>query len=172
MLIVMSDLSEHFNKDVFACQCGKCRQELRISLTLVGILEDIWLKFNQPLTVQRAFVCDQIEIEEPGPKRNYHGTGKALDFTVQDVKLLPEIFRYLETFPEISGLGYDPDKNYIHIDLREKESVKWIYQYNAEKEITSELRQRYGLGEEVLADRSKKPVTIETEILSRIFWII
>ena len=164
MLVFMGNLSEHFDKDVFICRCGKCRQELRISLTLVGILEDIWVKFNQPLQVQRGFVCDQIEIEEPGPKRNYHGMGKALDFTVQDTKQLPEIFRHLESFPEITGLGYDPDKNYIHIDLREKEAVKWIYQYGLEKEITPELRQRYDLGEDISADRSKGPVTIETEI--------
>jgi len=160
----MTNLSEHFAKEVFACQCGQCRKELRISLTLVGILEDVWLKFNQPLLIKRGFMCDQVENEEPGQKRNYHGTGKAVDFSTQDTQLLPEIFRYLETFPEISGLGYDPDRGYIHIDLREKEPVKWLYRRREEKELTPELREQYGLGAEVHTDRSKKSITIDVPV--------
>lgn len=156
----MASLSEHFAKDAFTCKCGKCREELKISLTLVGILEDVRVKFNQPLLIQRGFMCDQAENEEPGPKRNYHSTGKAVDFSVQDTKLLPEIFRYLETFPEISGLGYEPDRGYIHFDLREKEPVKWLYQRREEKELTPELRQQHKLGESFNPDRSKKAVTI------------
>ncbi|GBR75843.1 putative peptidase M15 [Candidatus Termititenax persephonae] len=157
----MGSLSEHFDNAMFACKCGKCRQELKVSLTLVGILEDVVAKFNQPLIIRRGFVCDQIELEEPGPKRNYHGIGKAVDFAPQDAQLLPEIFRYLETFPEISGLGYDPDSGYIHVDLREKEPVKWIYQRNLEKELTAELRAHYGLGADVAADRCRKSVSLE-----------
>jgi hypothetical protein len=160
----VGNLSEHFDRDIFACKCGGCRGELKISLTLVGILEDVWSKFNQPVLVKRAYVCDQIEIEEPGPKRNYHGSGKALDITLPDVGLLPEVFRYLETFPEISGLGYDPDNSYIHLDLREKEPVKWLYQRREEKPLTAELRARYSLGSEVSADRSKKSVTIDIPV--------
>jgi hypothetical protein len=161
----MGSLSEHFEEKAFACRCGHCRDRLKISLTLIGILENVWLKFNQPLLVRRGFVCEEAEDhDETGPKRNYHGTGKAVDFTAQDAKLLPEIFRYLESFPEISGLGYDPDRGYIHIDLREKDPVKWLYQHREEKELTPELRGKHGLGEAVAAAGGRKSVTIDMPV--------
>ncbi|MDR1453931.1 MAG: hypothetical protein LBJ25_08180 [Candidatus Margulisbacteria bacterium] len=156
----MGSLSEHFDSNMFVCRCGQCRQEVKVSLTLVGVLEDVWAKFNQPLTVKRAYVCDNVELEEPGPKRNYHGIGKAVDISAA-AEFLPEIFRYLETFPEITGLGYDPDRQYIHLDLREKEPAKWLYQHGAEKELTPELRAQHGLGAGVTADRGKKSVSLD-----------
>ncbi|MDR1113670.1 MAG: hypothetical protein LBL50_01095 [Candidatus Margulisbacteria bacterium] len=157
----MGNLSEHFDSNMFVCRCDKCQQEVKISLTLVGILEDVWAKFKQPLTIKRAYVCDNVELEEPGPKRNYHGIGKALDISAAEEKFLPEIFRYLETFPEITGLGYDPERKYIHLDLREKEPGKWLYQRNVEKELTPELRAQYGLGDDVAADRAQKSLSLE-----------
>ena len=160
----MGNLSESFDNAAFACKCGKCDGEFKISLTLVGILEDVTLKFQQPLIIRRGFFCDQTEIDESGPKRNYHGIGKAVDISVENLQLLPEIFRYLEAFPEITGLGYDPDRGYIHIDLREKEPTKWLYQRGEEKELTPELRARYGLGEAVVVDCRPESVSLDMDL--------
>jgi hypothetical protein len=156
----MGNLSEHFNNQDFACTCGQCRNEYSISLTLVGILEDVACKFALQPTITRGYVCDTNEIKEIGPKKNYHGNGKAVDFTVPKEKIA-EVFRYLETFPEISGLGLDPQAGSIHVDLRDKEPVTWIVHRGEQDAITPELREQYGLGESVKKDQIPASLTIE-----------
>jgi len=159
----MGNLSENFNKDQFACKCGQCRNEMRISLTLIGILEDLAAFKKIPLTVTKGYVCGSTQDQADIVKKNYHALGKAVDISVTPEKLI-ETFRYLETFPEITGLGINIKENFIHIDLRDKEPIKWVYLNNEYAELTPELRNKYGLGDDVLKQSIPAPVTIEVNI--------
>jgi hypothetical protein len=157
----MGNLSEHFNKEDFSCRCNTCRNEYRMSLTLVGILEDLTIKLAVPLKIIRGFVCENAEISEQGPKKNYHSSGKAVDFSLPPGKLI-EAFRYLETFPEITGLGVDLENNYIHVDLREKDPTKWSFRRGDQQPLTPELRSQQGLGENV--EKTKVPDSVSLEL--------
>lgn len=136
---------------------------MKMSLTLVGILEDISVKYQKKLLIVQGFACDEAIENEPGPKKNYHGAGKALDIGFEK-EIIVEAFRYLETFPEISGLGLDLQNNYIHIDLREKEPVRWVYVKNCEVPLTDENRNDYGLGEPVVCATPLKSASLDLPI--------
>ncbi len=159
----MGNLSEHFNKEQFACICGECQREFKISLTLVGILEDVWTKFNLPLTIKKAYICEAAHEKETAIKKNYYSLGKAVRFSVPKDKLIT-VFRYLETFPEITGLGINIEDSFIHIDLREKEHNKWIYNRSEEIELTAANRGRYELGDNVERQSIPEPATLELNI--------
>ncbi len=160
----MGNISEHFNKEDLACRCGQCRNDFRMSLTLIGILEDVRIKFQSRVDVLSGFICDSAEATESGPKKNYHGSGKAIDFTLENKDLLVEAFRHLESFPELTGLGFDPQNKYIHIDLREKEPTKWVYVRGEEVPVTDSNRAQYGLGEPVVLSPGYKSVSLELPV--------
>lgn len=160
----MGNLSEHFSKEDFVCRCGQCPKDFRMSLTLIGILEDIRIKFQERIEVLTGFMCDNAEPKEAGPKKNYHGSGKAIDFTLVNKEKLVEVFRHLETFPELTGLGFDQQNNYIHIDLREKEPTKWVYVRGEEILLTDSNRAQYGLGEPVAASPGYVSVSLELPV--------
>lgn len=159
----MGNLSENFNKEQFACNCGQCNKEFRISLTLIGILEDLAAVKKIPLTIKKGYVCGSTQDQADIVKKNYHALGKAVDISTAPDKLI-ETFRYLETFPEITGLGINLKENFIHIDLRDKEPIKWIYLNNEYTELSTEIRSKYGLGDDVQKQSIPAPATIEVNI--------
>jgi len=159
----MGNLSENFNKEQFACQCGQCNKELRISLTLIGILEDLVAFKKLPIKIKKGYVCGSTQDQADIVKKNYHALGKAVDISVEPGKLI-ETFRYLETFPEINGLGINIKENFIHIDLRDKEPIKWVYEGNEYSELTPALRQKYNLGDNVSKNNIPAPATLEVNI--------
>jgi hypothetical protein len=160
----MAKLSEHFSKEDFACRCGQCPKDMRMSLTLIGILEDVRTKFQERLDIVTGFLCDSAEPQESGPKKNYHASGKAIDFTLTNKERLIDVFRYLESFPELSGLGLDPQNKYIHIDLREKEPVKWVYAKGEEIVVTDGNRAELGLGDPVVPMAGYTSVSLELPV--------
>lgn len=160
----MGNLSEHFSKEDFVCRCGQCPKDFRMSLTLIGILEDVRIKFQERIDIVSGFLCESAEAREPGPKKNYHGSGKAIDFTLNNKERLVEVFRYLEAFPELTGLGLDQNNKYIHIDLREKEPTKWVYVKGEEIVVTDSNREQYGLGEPVLPSVGYTSVSLELPV--------
>ena len=52
----MGNLSEHFNKEDLSCRCGQCRNDFRMSLTLIGILEDVRIKLNERVDIVCGFL--------------------------------------------------------------------------------------------------------------------
>lgn len=159
----MGNLSENFNKADFSCHCGKCDQEFRMSMTLIGIVEDLTAFKKIPLKIKKGFVCGSNQDQTDIVKKNYHAMGKAIDIAVPPERLI-ETFNYLETFPEINGLGINLKENFIHIDLRDKEPIKWIYLNNEYTELTPDLRKKYNLGENIQKQSIPAPATLEVNI--------
>ncbi|MBU0580932.1 MAG: hypothetical protein KKA19_07120 [Candidatus Margulisbacteria bacterium] len=142
----MGDISEHFSKRDFACRCKKCHHEFKISLTLVGILELIRSHFNKRLEILSGFICEEENTQQGGTKKNYQALGKAAKIMV--VQIPPEqIFQFAERIPQVKGLGLNPVKKYVYLDIRDKNEKKWIWEGDKEIELTPELRQKYHLGE-------------------------
>jgi len=145
-------ISETFMKSDFSCKCGECKESFRMSLALVGVLESVALKFELKPNITKGFLCENAASKLESIKKNYHAMGKAVDFQVPKEKLV-EVFKYLETLPEIRGLGIDYEKDNIHIDTREKEPVKWAKINGEREDLTKEIRDRYGFGDEIVLER-------------------
>ncbi len=160
----MGNISEHFSKEDFVCNCGECQKEFRMSLTLIGILEDVIATLNTKLIVVKGYQCDYTTNKEETIKKNYHKLGKALHITTESKEEFIKVFRYLERFPEITGLGINFNEKYIHIDLRDKEPYKYVIEKDQDLELTDALREKYELGEPVLRDQIPEPKTIETAV--------
>ncbi len=142
----MPDISEHFSKRDFACRCGICRNELKVSLTLVGVLELIRMHFNKRLDIMVGHHCEEENARLGGVKKSYHVLGKAARFTVQDIPA-EEVFRFAERIPQVQGLGLDPLKKQVYLDIRDKAPAKWVWEGSRELELTPQLREKYHLGE-------------------------
>jgi hypothetical protein len=141
----MGNLSENFNHKEFACRCGKCRNEYRIHLGLVGILENIAVHFKKRPKVTAGYYCeDHIEAMKR-EKISWHGKGKAAHITLDGVPA-KEVFKYAETIEGVNGLGLYLDDNAVHLDTRpiEKKEV-WIKDKGKYYPLTSDKRAHYGL---------------------------
>lgn len=140
----MAKISDHFSDRDFVCRCKQCQNEFRISLTLVGVLEYLRSHFNKRLNIINGYRCAEEVERLANLRKSYHGRGKAVDINVSQVPL-EEVFLFAETIPQINGLGFYPDKKYIHLDVREKEKEeKWVFDTDY-RELTAELRQKYNL---------------------------
>ena len=145
-------ISENFFKKDFACNCGECNSKFKMSVGIIGILESVMLKLGSKPEITKGFICENFASQQAITKKSYHVIGKAADFKVPADKLA-FIFNYLEGVGEVRGLGIDYDNQSIHIDTREKEPQKWATIRGEQEELTSALRQRYSLGDEIVAER-------------------
>ena len=140
----MADISEHFSKKDFRCPCDKCRGSVKMSMTLIGILELIRTHFNQRVNIINAYRCPDKAEELGRVRKSYHARGQAVDFTVSNVPL-EDVFLFAETIPQINGLGFYPAKQFVHIDVREAEKAdKWVYEDDY-MEITEARKRKYNL---------------------------
>ncbi len=141
----MGNLSEHFNHKDFACRCPDCRGEYRIHMGLVGALEQIGGHFRKKVRVVSAFWCDDYyeKLNRTG-RRSFHATGKAAHITMDGVAP-QELFKYAETIPELRGVGFYPKENFIHLDTRPGDPVRFVKEGNDYYPLTSDKRAKYGL---------------------------
>ncbi len=137
-------ISDHYHRADFACRCGKCYDEFKISLGIVGILESIYEKYKGNIEIISAYRCKQMIDKQDSYKKSYHAMGKAVDIKLKQGNSA-ELFRIMETYSEIHGIGYYPEGDYIHIDIREKDRAVWIYEDQQYKDLTPAKREKYGL---------------------------
>ena len=117
----MGDLSKHFNRDEFKCNCGECRH-IAVDYELVNVLEDIRTTFEKPVTVTSAYRCTSYNAKVGGARTSMHLTGKAADIQVKDVSPR-DIQTYLkQTYPGKYGIG--SYSSFTHIDVRDNEA-RW-----------------------------------------------
>ncbi len=137
-------ISDNFSRSSFACKCGKCRDEFKMSLTVIGILEHLKVKFNKPVKIFRAYICDEESKVQFGNNKDYHHLGKAVDFYIEGVEL-KDIFKEVEGMPDITGIGFSPQDNHIHIDIRDKDREIWLEERREKIPLTNEKRIQYNL---------------------------
>lgn len=145
----MTDLSTHFSKKNFSCRCGKCHGVFRISLTLVGILEQIREHYNKHVKIIHGYYCPKSDLRREKTRKSYHEKGQASDIQVEGISS-SELFLYLETLPQVRGLGLYPEEDFVHLDVRaEEKSDKWIYYNSMYQEMTTDRRLKYNLKENI-----------------------
>jgi len=110
----MSDVSDHFNRGEFACQCG-CGFDV-VDVELLGHLEDARHYFNAPIIIDSACRCAAHNLAVGGSKNSQHLLGKAADIRIETVKpsAVAEYFEML--FPDRYGVGKYND--FTHFDIR------------------------------------------------------
>ena len=139
-------ISEHFMKRDFDSRkkdCGECKNSLRISLGLVGVIESLRSKLNKRIEIVTGFYCQHCRSKQYGVKRDFHHMGLAADIKVEDMDPV-ELFKVAELYPEIKGIGLNLDEHYVHIDTRKSDDRElWIETNNELIPLTEENRLDY-----------------------------
>ena len=144
----MGDLSFHFNHRDFACRCKECEGEYRINLSLVGALELLAENFKRPVQIVEGFRCSKCIEKMAASPKSKHAQGKAANIVVEGIPL-PEVYKFAATIPEVKGLGFYPDKGFIHIDVRKDdkkdEKKEWISEGGRVSIMTPDKKRQFGL---------------------------
>jgi hypothetical protein len=140
----MGNLSEHFNHKDFACKCPECKGEYKIHLGLVGALEQIGAHFKKKVKVLSAYWCDAYYEKLKRERRSSHTQGKAAHIAIDGVSL-QELFKYAETIPELRGLGFYPKEDFIHVDTRSGDPVRFVKEGSDYLPLTPDKRAKHGL---------------------------
>ncbi len=112
-------LSPHFTRKEFACKCG-CGYD-RISMVLVGKLENIRTHFGRPVTINSGCRCKKHNAAVGGESASRHLTGDAADITVEGVPP-SKVADYAEKINPSGGVGRY--KTFTHIDTRGRKA-RW-----------------------------------------------
>ena len=113
-------LSKHFKRKEFACQCG-CGFDT-VDALLIAVLEDIREYFRQYVIILSGCRCEQHNKDVGGRTRSFHKKGKGADFYVAHVPA-PLVYAYLDQkYPDTFGLGRYEDRT--HLDVRE-DKARW-----------------------------------------------
>ena len=132
-------ISDHFSKNDFACkETGK----LRISLGLVGVLEELRGATQKRITILKGYECPEVAELKGQLKRNFHTQGLAADIQIANMSI-QEVFKAAEALESISGIGLNIKENYVHIDTRKAERLVWVEEGEEEVPLTDSHRKQY-----------------------------
>ena len=137
-------ISDNFHRNDFACQCGQCDKEFKMSMTIIGILEHLQAKYKDNVNILRAYVCETESKVLYGSSKDYHHLGKAVDFNMKNVSK-EELFKACEELPEIKGIGFMPQEQCVHIDIRDKDRDVWVVERNEKISMSPQKRKQYNL---------------------------
>ena len=117
----MGNLSKHFNRDEFACKCGKCTA-IAVDKELVDVLEDIRTHFGKPLIITSSHRCEEHNRNVGGSPNSMHLTGKAADIQILGAEPSKVQGYVLNKYPDQYGIG--SYATFTHIDVRDTKA-RW-----------------------------------------------
>lgn len=115
----MGDLSQHFDREEFACKCGRCDQDT-IDYKLIEELEHLRQVVAEPITITSGNRCYEHNLAVGGAPKSKHLFGIAADIKVKgwsptDIyNLLNQLYSDEYGLKEYSG--------WVHFDVRK---TKW-----------------------------------------------
>jgi len=116
----MGDISQHFNRSEFACQCG-CGFDT-VDIELIEVLETVRQHFASPVKITSGCRCNSHNFKVGGAIESKHCKGIAADFKVQG-KTPQEVHDFLcRTYPKKFGIGLYG--SWVHFDSR-SEKARW-----------------------------------------------
>lgn len=121
----MGDLSEHFSRNEFRCQCGSCEGHDTVDYALLEVLEALRQELREPVIISSAHRCRAHNEAVGGARHSQHLLGRAVDVVVGGVSpngvaaVAEEIFADLG----ING-GIGIYEAFTHIDTR-TERARW-----------------------------------------------
>lgn len=113
-------IAEFFHLDEFQCLC--C---LRVKLhpVLLQKLNDLRHRIQKPIIITSGYRCPVNNEEVGGVNGSYHLFGMAADIYVAKMSL-KELLNAAEDIG-FSGIGYYPENNFLHLDIRPAGPVRW-----------------------------------------------
>ena len=116
----MGDISENFNREEFACQCG-CGFDT-VDIELVSLCELVReLNGGSPLSPSSGCRCSSHNAKEGGSQNSQHVRGRGADIPVDNPK---EVYKALcELYPGKYGFGLY--HNRVHVDSRTNGPARW-----------------------------------------------
>jgi len=116
----MGDISEHFNRSEFACQCG-CGFDT-VDAELLDVIEHVRYYFDVPVSISSGCRCPEHNKNVGGSPKSQHVLGRAADIIANLVEP-EEIQKFLKShYPDSLGVGsYD---TFTHVDTR-KGKARW-----------------------------------------------
>ena len=115
-----------------------------MSLGLVGIVEHLQHRFQNPVVIHRGYICEEHSKALFANNKDYHHMGKAVDISIANTPL-EDIFKEVEAMPEVTGIGFIPQLQQIHIDLRDKDREIWLEERDEKVPLSPSKRQQYNL---------------------------
>lgn len=116
----MTQISEHFKRSEFECQCG-CGFNT-VDIELIEILETVRHRFMQPIKITSGCRCESHNYKVGGAKDSKHCLGIAADFKIQSIPVREAYDFLCVAFKGKYGFGlYD---SWIHVDSRERKA-RW-----------------------------------------------
>lgn len=117
----MGDLSKHFSRSEFACQCGKC-ESIAVDHELVEVLEKLRRHTGQPITITSAYRCAKHNRAVGGATKSKHRLGIAADIQVKNFPPRDIANYFRAEYPTQYGIG--EYETFVHIDVR-KDAARW-----------------------------------------------
>jgi len=114
----MGDVSVHFNRSEFACQCG-CGYNT-VDALLLEALEAIRTHFEAPIRVASGCRCPSHNFDVGGAQHSQHKRGRAADIVVKGVSPAD-----VATLAEDLGMSVGRYVSFTHIDSRTGVPKKW-----------------------------------------------
>ena len=131
-------ISEHFSKRDFVC---KESEKFKISLGLVGALEELRSAVQKRITIVKGFEDPDVAEAKGSLKRNFHTQGLA-DISVEDMDP-KELFKAAESIETFTGIGLNLEEAYVHVDTRKADRLTWVEEKGADVPLTDENRKTY-----------------------------
>jgi len=121
----MGDLSEHFSRKEFACQCG-CGSD-QISAELISKLEMTRLMYGKPMKISSGIRCEGHNKDVGGVENSTHIYGWAADIAINGCFERDQLVGFLRTHFKRMGIS----KRFIHVDVADEHGKPspclWVY---------------------------------------------
>lgn len=117
----LGDLSKHFSRKEFACQCGEC-EPIAVDFELVEVLEKLREHCGQPITITSSYRCKAHNKSVGGAKNSKHRLGIAADIQVKNFPARDIAAYFRNEYPNKYGVG--DYESFTHIDVRQK-AARW-----------------------------------------------
>ncbi len=109
----MGDISTHFNRSEFSCQCG-CGFDT-VDAELIKILEKVRIHFGKPVKVNSGCRCENHNKSIGGTDKSQHKLGRAADIIVKG-KSPEQVADFIDNAYPQCGMG--TYSTFTHIDSR------------------------------------------------------
>ena len=119
------NIADNFKLSEFECRhCGT----VRLSNRLVTLLQALRDTLGAPVVITSGYRCPTHNKAVGGSERSYHMQGKAVDIRVAPTGLSMQALASLCEKIGFKGIGINPAKGFIHVDVRDtKETVRFLY---------------------------------------------